>query len=185
MRQYQKGDTMTDYLIDEVPGLYRILKLNPFRKTPGVGFDQFPMDSISRVDAMDRVIHEGGAISPGPTEGVERPWYMHPNQSDNLIVLKGVRHVDIYSVKHGKVESFEVTPDTIKKNGEVVATGGAVLTWPRGVFHRIRSGDDGSASINIAQHYPGFDLKTNFSIYDLNEAEGTFKVIRQGYEDQF
>lgn len=176
---------MSAYLIDEVPGLYRILRLHPFRKTPGVIFDQLPMEELSRVDALDRVIHTGAAISPGPVEGVERPWYMHPNQADNLVVLTGVRYVDVYAVKHGRIEQFEVTPDTIKKNGKVVAEGGALLVWPRGVFHRIRSGQNGSASLNIAQHYPGFDLRTNFNIYDLNPEEGTFRVIREGYRDQF
>jgi hypothetical protein len=180
-----KGFIVSNNIIEEVPGFYRILKLNPFRKTEGVSFEQFPMPCIDRVDAMDRVLHLKEAVSPGPIGNVERPWYMHPHQSDNLIVLMGVRFVDIYSIKHGVVEQFEVTPDTIKKNGKIVAQGGAVLVWPQLVFHRIRSGENGSASLNIAQHYEGFDIKKNFNIYDLNTEKGTFTILRHGYEDQF
>ena len=34
------------------------------------------------------------SISPGPTDNLKRPWYMHPGQDDNLLVL-GTRYVDI------------------------------------------------------------------------------------------
>jgi len=170
--------------IEEVPGLYRIIRMNPFRKTPGVRFDLFPMSAIPRIDSIDRVLHEHGAISPGPVEGIERPWYMHTHQDDNLIVLHGKREVDIYTKEHGRVEHFTVMPDRIYKNGALVFEGGALLVWPVGVFHRIVSGEEGSASLNIAVHHEGFDLKTNFSIYDLNVETGEYHVIRAGHEDQ-
>ena len=129
---------MKGVIISEVPGLYQVIQLKPFRRTPGVEFDQFPMSFLDEVDAIDRVIHEGSAISPGPVDGVERPWYMHPNQADNLLVLSGMRHVEVYTPKHGKIESFDVTADEVLHNGKSIARGGAMLVWPRGVFHRIR-----------------------------------------------
>ncbi|WP_138160294.1 hypothetical protein [Peptoniphilus catoniae] len=173
-----------DNIIEEVKGLYRILKLKEFRKTEGVVFDVIGKSNVMKVDAIDRVIHKGAAISPGSVEGVERPWYMHTHQDDNLFVLAGERHVDLYSVEHGKVESFVVTPEYIEHNGKRVVDGGAVLVWPVNVFHRVRSGEDGSRSINLATHYEGFDIKTNFNIYDLNTETGEYKVIREGYKDQ-
>lgn len=174
---------MTD-VIQEVPGLYRIIPLTPFRRTPGVSFDNLPMNELSEISAIDRVIHTGGAVSPGPASGVNRPWYMHPHQDDNLIVLHGTRQVDVYSREHGRMESFVVTADKVEKEGEVLYAGPVMLVWPRQVFHRIQTIEPGSASLNFAVHYAGFDIQTNFNIYDLDTATGSFSVLRKGHEDQ-
>lgn len=168
----------------EIPGLYRIITMMPFRRTPGVFFDVLQPPNIPGIDGIDRVIHEGGAVSPGPVAGVTRPWYMHPHQDDNLLVLSGSRLVDIYTKRHGRVESFEVTPQRLSRNGTTIFDGPAMLVWPRGVFHRIRSGSGGSASLNLATRYDGFDIRTNFSIYDLDTETGEFKVVREGHLDQ-
>ena len=93
---------------------------------------------------------------------------MHPHQGDNLCVLHGERHVDLYSVEHGKVESFVVTADKIYKNGELITDKPSMLVWPPYVFHRVESKEKGSASLNFAYREKGFDVKDNFSIFDLN-----------------
>lgn len=183
--QRKQNSDMSDFMIKEVPGVYCIYPLNPLRKTEGVDFDTLPMEALPRIDAIDRVIHHSEAISPGSIQGVERPWYMHPNQDDNLLVLKGTRYVDVYTPAHGKVESFTITPNKVIHNGVVIVDGPAMLVWPRGVFHRIRSDKDGSASVNFAAHYDGFNIDKNFSIYDLNTETGEYKVLRLGKEDQF
>ena len=171
-------------IIDEVPGLYKIIEFEAFRKTEGVTFDMIPVELFSSIDSIDRVLHKHNAVSPSAVGQVKKPWYMHPYQEDNLIVLQGVRYVDIYSVEHGKVESFVVGPNSVFKNAELVAQGSFMLVWPKNVFHRIQSGEEGSASINIAVHAEGFDIKTNFSIYDLDVETGEFHVIRAGFLDQ-
>lgn len=169
----------------EVPGLYRLVPLRELRRTPGVWFDNVPMEEFKRIDAIDRVIHEGGAVSPGPVGDVERPWYMHPHQDDNLIVLHGVRHVDLYTHSHGKVESFEVRPEMILEGGDVLHEGPAMLVWPCRVFHRIvSSSEEGSASLNFAIHYEGWDIKNNFNIYGLDTVSGEYTVLREGHLDQ-
>lgn len=172
-------------VIKEVPGLYRIIALSVFRKTAGVTFDLFPMALVPRIDSIDRVLHDHDAVSPGPVDDIAQPWYMHTAQDDNLIVLSGRREVDIYTQAHGRVEHFTVTPDRVLHNGETVFEGGAVLIWPKGVFHRIVSGSEGSASINLAVHHEDFDIRTNFSIYDLNTETGEYRVIREGHRDQY
>ena len=175
----------TEYdIIEEVPDLYRIIPLVAFRRTKNVYFDFVPIKALPRINSIDRVIHEGGAISPGTIDDLERPWYMHPHQDDNLIVLHGTRHVDIYTRKHGRVENFVVTPNRIMKDGKILYDGPAMLVWPRAVLHRIRSGEEGSASLNFAVHYEGFDIKTNFNVYDLDTGTGKFRVIREGFRDQ-
>jgi len=171
-------------IFKEVEGLYKIIPLKLFRKTEGVSFNILPKEIVPKVDAVDRVIHSKSAVSPGPVGDVAEPWYMHPHQDDNLMVLQGVRHVDIYTRAHGKIESFVVTPDKIMQNDQTVYDSAALLVWPRGVFHRIKSGEDGSASVNLATHYEGIDMRTNFSIYDLDTETGKFKIIREGHLDQ-
>ena len=169
----------------EVKGLYKVIDLIKLRKTDGVSFDIIPETLLKNLSGVDRVIHKSNAVSPGSIEGVERPWYMHKFQSDNLVVLNGERHIDLYSESHGSVERFIVTRDKIFKNGELLCDYPAVLTWPPYVFHRVESKEKGSASINFAQRTDGFNLKNNFSIYDLDEKTGKYRVIREGHKDQF
>lgn len=177
--------SQADLVFDEVPGLYRVIPLRILRRTPGVCFDMIPRSIFSRIGSIDRVLHEGGACSPGPVGDVQRPWYMHPHQDDNLIVLYGTRHVDIYTPTHGAVEHFVVTADRVEKGGRLFYDGPAMLVWPRGVFHRVESPEPtGSASLNFAMHYDGVDLRTNFNIYDLDVETGEYRVIREGHLDQ-
>jgi len=172
------------HIFEESEGLYKIIPLKPFRRTPGVTFDITPTGIIPKIDGIDRVLHETGAISPGEVEGIKRPWYMHTHQEDYLLVLQGIRYTDIYTQKHGKIESFEVAPQYIKKNGEMFYDGPAMLVWPCNVFHRIRSCDTGSASVNLAVRHDGFDINTNFSIYDVDVEKGEYRIIREGHLDQ-
>jgi hypothetical protein len=172
-------------IFQEKKGLYKIIEMKLFRKTPGVLFDLFPLETIPHIDAIDRVAHVRNAISPGPVGNLDRTWYMHEHQSDHLIVLHGQRTVQLFTKDHGKIEEFIVRPNEIYHNGELVFDGGAVLSWPTHVFHRITSGEDGSASINLAVHYEGFDIRSNFDIYDLDTETGAYSVVRKGYEDQY
>ncbi|MBM3956807.1 MAG: hypothetical protein FJ313_02000 [Gemmatimonadetes bacterium] len=174
----------TGDVIREVPGLYQVIRFVPLRRTKSVAFDWLPLREIGRIDAIDRVMHGPGAFSPGSVGEVERPWYMHPHQDDHLLVLHGTRHVEIYTAAHGRIERFIAEPDRIEMNGELLYDGPAVLVWPRGVFHRIISGESGSASVNLATHHEGFDIRTNFNVYDLDPATGRFECIREGHLDQ-
>jgi len=175
---------MTIRVIEQVDGLYRIVALQRLRETPGVVFDSLRIADLGEVTVMDRVVHAPGACSPGAVGDVQRPWYMHTAQADNLVVLHGARYVDLYTPAHGRVESFVVTPDHIEHDGRVIS-GAAMLVWPPGVFHRVRSDDKlGSASLNLAVHADGFDIRDNFSIYDLDTDAGACRVIREGHLDQ-
>lgn len=169
----------------EIENLYKIIPLRELRKTPGVNFDYLAKSDLPQIDGIDRVIHTQGAISPGPVGDVERPWYVHQHQADNLMVLHGKRYVDIYTKQHGKIVEVEVTPNKIVIDGILAYDGPGMLVWPCNVFHRIRScNETGSASINFAVRSEGFNIKTNFSIYDVNTETGEYKVIREGHLDQ-
>lgn len=173
-----------NYIVREVKDFYKVIKLKEFRKTEGVNFDVLSQSLVPKTDAIDRVIHQKGALSPGKVGSVEEAWYMHLYQEDNLFVLHGKRVVELYKTEYGKVEKFEITPNYIEHNGERILEGGGLITWSKNVFHRITSGDDGSSSINLATHYEGFDIETNFNIYDLNTQTGDYKLLREGYKDQ-
>jgi hypothetical protein len=164
--------------------LYRVIPFVPLRRTANVSFDALPIGGMLRVDAVDRVMHGPGAFSPGSVGEVERPWYMHTHQDDHLIVLHGTRDVEVYTPAHGRVERFVAEPDRLEMNGELLHDGPALLVWPRGVFHRVISRELGSASINLATHHEGFDISTNFSIYDVDTATGRYECIRAGHLDQ-
>jgi hypothetical protein len=173
-----------DTIVKEVSGFYKVIKLKEFRRTEGVSFDIMDPSMIPKIDAIDRVIHKSDALSPGTVGAVLRPWYMHPHQEDNLFVLHGKRHVELYRPGHDKIERFVITPDYIEHNGERIVEGGGLITWDVNVFHRIQSGQAGSASVNLATHHDGFDIRTNFNIYDLNTETGEYRLIREGFKDQ-
>jgi len=173
-----------NFIVAEEEGFWRVIKLAPFRRTPGVYFDIVPMEFLPRVDGIDRVVHEHGAVSPGPVGEVMRTWYYHPFQEDNLLVLHGQRTAEIYNLNRRQVETFMVTPDKVTHNNQVICEGPCMLVWPTKVFHRITSGEQGSISLNFAVRYPGFNIDTNFNIYDLNTATGMFMLLRLGKIDQ-
>lgn len=172
-------------VLEEVKGLYRVIRLKVLRRTENVTFDALDLGLISPIASIDRVIHGPGALSPGSVDKVERPWYMHPHQEDNLMVLHGTRYVEIYTPEHGRIERFTVTPNGVSHENGLSHEGAVMLVWPRRVFHRIISCfKEGSASINLAAHFEGFDIRTNFNVYDLDPSTGQAWVIREGHLDQ-
>jgi len=106
---------------------------------------------------------------------------MHKHQDDNLMVLQGERYVEIFCPKEKKTLSFLVTPEKVYKNDKLYSNEPAMVVWPAGIFHRITSGSTGSISVNFATRKPGFDLKNNFDIYDVNTETGEYKVVRNGF----
>lgn len=167
----------------EVP--YRVIPLVGFRKTKGVSFYGIPVELFPSIGAIDRVIHQSGAFSPGAVGGQKRPWYMHYHQDDYLFVLGGAREVELFWPQYGRIDKFYLGPEKVKKNGLLFCGQPAILTWKRGVFHRIKSDQlKGSASVNIAVRYRGFNIKNNFNIYSLDALSGKHSLLRAGYLDQ-
>ena len=168
--------------------MYRIIPLRVLRRTTGVMFDEMVPSDIPKIHGIDRVIHGPNSISPGPVEEavppIKRPWYMHPGQDDNLLVLQGTRYIDIFDVKTLTKASFIVTPDKVYKNDKLYYDGAAMIVWPAGIFHRIISGLEGSISVNLSTRTNKFNLNDNFNIYNLCTTTGTYEVIKEGHEDQ-
>lgn len=168
--------------------MYRIIPLRILRRTTGVMFDEMVPSDIPRIHGIDRVIHGPNSISPGPVEDshipVKRPWYMHPGQDDNLLVLQGTRYIDIFCPNKKEKASFIVTPEKIYKNDKLYFDGPAMVVWPAGIFHRIISGEEGSISVNFSTRTDKFNLKDNFNIYNLCTTTGDYQILKEGHEDQ-
>lgn len=172
-------------IIKEEKDFYKIISLKVLRQTPGVIFDIVPLNAIDSIDGIDRVIHQRAAISPGSVGSCKRPWYMHPHQQDHLLVLSGARHIELYCLKTKKLVTVTISPYAVSMDNVVVSESPAILSWSTYVFHRIISDEhSGSASINIASRFSGFDIRTNFNIFDLDTATGSYSVIREGHLDQ-
>lgn len=170
-------------VVEKVEGLFHVIPFKTLRQTNKVDFHAVPF--LPGMNGLDRVVHQQDAFSPGAVGEIERPWYMHPAQDDNLITLQGRRVVELYSKSHGKREIFEISPDRILWDGKIILEGPGILGWPPGVFHRNHSPYvGGSVSMNLAIRFDGFDLRTEFNIYDLDEATGDYWVIREGHQDQ-
>ena len=168
--------------------MYRLIPLRMLRRTRGVKFDEMVPSDIPRIDGIDKVVHGPNSISPGPVEDstppCKRPWYMHPGQDDNLMVLQGTRYIDIFCPKRMEKASFIITPDQVYKNEKLYYDGPAMIVWPAGIFHRIISGEEGSISLNFSTRTNKFNLDDNFNIYNLNVYTGEHVVIKEGSEDQ-
>ncbi len=166
-----------------IPNICFTIELNKFRSTPNVGFYIVP-EIIRGLSSVDQVRHAPGAVSPY-YEGCEGnlPWYMHQAQEDSLLVYQGTRIVELYTPRHGKVEKFEITPDYVKHGTNIVSSVPCVFGWPVDVFHRVQS-PNGSISTNFARHFEGFDIRNNFSIYNVDTKTGKYEVIREGFKDQ-
>lgn len=168
--------------------MYRLIPLRNLRRTAGVKFDEIVPSDIPKIHGIDRVLHGANSISPGSIEDtippIKRPWYMHPAQDDNLLVLQGTRYVDIFDTKTLTKASFIVTPDKIYKNEKLYFDGSAMIVWPAGIFHRILSGQEGSISINFSTRHKNFNINDNFNIYNLCTTTGEYNIIKEGHEDQ-
>ena len=168
--------------------MYRIIPLRVLRRTTGVMFDEMVPSDIPKISGIDRVIHGPNSISPGSIEDcpipIKRPWYMHPGQDDNLLVLQGTRYIDIFDPKTITKASFIVTPDKVYKNDKLYFDGPAMVVWPAGIFHRIISGVEGSISVNFSTRTKDFDIRDNFNIYQLCTNTGEYNVVKEGHEDQ-
>ena len=168
--------------------MYRLVPLRALRNTTRVKFHEMVPSDIPTIHGIDRVVHDAYATSPAPVEEcpntVQRPWYMHPAQDDNLMVLQGERFVDVYCPTQRSLASFIVTPDKIYKNNKLYHDAPAMIVWPAGIFHRIVSGSNGSISVNFATRARGFDIATNFNVYDLDTTTGDHRLIRDGQDDQ-
>ena len=163
--------------------LFHVIPFSLLRHTEKVDFHSIPY--LDQINSMDRVIHSAGAISPGKVWEVAEWWYMHPAQEDNLITTHWNRIVELYHPEFSdwKIEKFELNENFIKHNWKIVCEWPWILGWPTGIYHR-NSSPEGSASLNLWIRFKGFDVDTEFNIYDIDLETKEISVIRKGSLDQ-
>jgi hypothetical protein len=165
------------------PGMCYIIPLALLRQTNKVDFHYVPTLLDDGISVIQRVVHEAGAMSPSvPGRDDIQPWYMHSHQEDNALVLSGEREVHLYTPEHG-VKIFNATAEKLEHEGKVIFEGPHIFGWYNKVFHRPNS-PEGSSAIFLIRHTEGFDIETEFNIYDLNVETGEYNVVRKGSEDQ-
>jgi len=164
-------------------GLFHIIPFSFLRHTDNVDFHSIPY--LDQINSMDRVIHSPWAVSPWKVWEVVEWWYMHPSQEDNLITTSWVRIVELYHPKFSdwKIERFELWDKYIKHNWKIICDWPWILGWPTWVYHRNNS-PEGSASLNLWIRFKGFDVNTEFNIYDIDLETKEISVIRKGSLDQ-
>lgn len=170
-----------DEIVEKIEWLFHIIPFTLLRQTENVDFHSIPF--IENINAMDRVVHGNWAKSPWKVWKILEWWYMHPAQEDNLITLNWVRIVELYNVRHWKIEKFEISPNYIKWNWKIVLDWPWILGWPTWVFHR-NSSPNGSTSINLWIRFKWFNIDKEFNIYDVNLETKEVKVIREWRLDQ-
>ena len=163
--------------------LFHVIPFELLRHTDNVDFHSIPY--LDQINSMDRVIHSPWAISPWKVWEVSEWWYMHPAQEDNLITTSGNRIVELYHPKFSdwKIERFELSDKFIKHNWKIICDWPWILGWPTWIYHRNKS-PEGSASLNLWIRFEGFDIDTEFNIYDINQKTWEIKMIRKGSIDQ-
>lgn len=170
-----------DLIIKGIKWLFYIIPLTKLRHTNRVDFKAIPF--FEDFNWIDIVEHDPGAMSPWKVDWEWNHWYMHPYQEDNLLTFQWNRFVELYTKEHWKIEKFEISNDRIKWNWEIVYEWQAILWWDTWVFHRNYS-PEGSVSINLAYRKDGFDIDTEFNIYDLNTDTWDYSIARVGKLDQ-
>ncbi len=168
-------------IIKEIKWLFYIIPLNNMRHTEKVDFKTIPL--FEDFNWIDLVKHDSGAVSPWKVNWKWNHWYMHKYQEDNLLTISGNRFVELYTKKHWKIEIFEISNDKIKWNNEVIFEWQWILWWPENVFHRNYS-PNWSISINFAYRKSGFDIDTEFNIYNLDTETWNYSIARIWKLDQ-
>ncbi len=174
---------LCDDVTHKEKGLFHIIPFKLLRHTDSVDFHSIPY--LDHVNAMERVIHEDWAKSPGKVWNVAEGWYMHAHQEDNLITISGVRHVELYHpyFSKWKIEKFEISKDYIKHNWKIICDGPWILGWPTGVYHR-NSSTRTSSSLNLWIRFDWFDVDTEFNIYEVDVEMWEVHMIREWSLDQ-
>ena len=170
-------------IISKKEWLFHIIPFTLLRHTESVDFHSIPY--VDHINAMERVIHWDWAKSPWRVWEVLEAWYMHAHQEDNLVTISWVRHVELYHpvFSDGKIEKFEISKDYIKHNWKIICDGAWLLWWPTGVYHR-NSSIKTSSSLNLWIRFDGFDVETEFNIYNVDIANWKVSMLRKGSLDQ-
>lgn len=145
--------------------MFELLSYEKFRDTPSVRFFDI---TISASNARDLVYHDGPAISPNNTAESAWQFYLHPNQEDNLLSLKGGR--TFFLVNFAWEIPFHIV--RLEANGKI-------LRIPPNTFHRSISDPDGSLVLNQAVRTAKATVHSEFRVYNSYEIPRLERIIAE------
>lgn len=145
--------------------MFELLSYEKFRDTPSVRFFDI---TIAASNARDLVYHDGPAISPNNTPEDAWQFYMHPNQEDNLLSLKGGR--TFFLINFAWETPFHIV--RLEANGKI-------LRIPPNTFHRSISDPEGSLVLNQGVRTAKATLHSEFRVYNSAEIPRLQRLIAE------
>jgi len=145
--------------------MFELLSYEKFRDTPSVRFFDI---TITASNARDLVYHEGPAISPNNTPENAWQFYLHPNQEDNLLSLKGGR--TFFLINFAWETPFHIV--RLEANSKI-------LRIPPNTFHRSISDADGSLVLNQAVRTAKATVHSEFRVYNSAEIPRLERIIAE------
>jgi hypothetical protein len=145
--------------------MFELLSYEKFRDTPSVRFFDI---TIATSNVRDLVDHDGPAISPHNSPESDLQFYMHPNQEDNLLALKGGR--TFFLINFAWSVPFHIV--RLEANGKI-------LRIPPHTFHRSISDPDGSLVLNQAVRTAKATVHSEFRVYNSGEIPRLQRLIAE------
>lgn len=145
--------------------MFELLSYEKFRDTPSVRFFDI---TIATSNVRDLVDHDGPAISPHNSPEQDWQFYMHPNQEDNLLALKGGR--TFFLINFAWAVPFHIV--RLEANGKI-------LRIPPHTFHRSISDPDGSLVLNQAVRTAKATVHSEFRVYNSGEIPRLQRLITE------
>ncbi len=145
--------------------MFELLSYEKFRDTPSVRFFDI---TIATSNVRDLVDHDGPAISPNNTSEDDWQFYMHPNQEDNLLSLKGGRTFFLINF------AWEIPFHIVR-----LEANGKILRIPPNTFHRSISDPDGSLVLNQAVRTTKATVHSEFRVYNSGEIPRLQRLITE------
>lgn len=145
--------------------MFELLSYEKFRDTPSVRFFDI---TIATSNVRDLVDHDGPAISPNNTSEDDWQFYMHPNQEDNLLSLKGGRTFFLINF------AWEIPFHIVR-----LEANGKILRIPPNTFHRSISDLDGSLVLNQAVRTTKATVHSEFRVYNSGEIPRLQRLIAE------
>ena len=144
--------------------MFQIIPLNSMTRNARHSIDNILFNSSTDFTAFYREILSPNMIGPVATSNPlvkklfkidsskkETIWHQNRYEINNLLILDGMRTIELYNMQNNKKSFIEITPDNIYKNGKIYYGSPCILTWNGELFHRTISGENGCISMNFTE----------------------------------
>lgn len=138
--------------------MFKLIPLGQLFRNSSHRVDNVMIHDALKISGIYREIHGANSVSPIGTEhhfkilnSPAASWYANIYEKNNLLVLNGSRDLDLWCMKKDKMINFKLTEDKIYRNGKLYYGSPALISWGGDIFHKTKSGSEGSISINFTE----------------------------------